>query len=168
MRFRVQTNLPVSGSTSKAVRAKVKLANCQQAGVELLEGPFDSNTYHQIILTSDVILIPYCLKNYVARSSGIFAEALAAGVPTIYPEGSWMAKSQLGSGSLGFKKVADLPSALAQILSNYTEFESQSIACSHEWRNKHSARNLVRHLANSVPDRKFCLSESLEIFDENL
>lgn len=168
VRFRVQANLPLSGSTSRAVRAKVNLANRQQAGVEILEGPFDSDTYHQIILTSDVILIPYRLKNYAARSSGIFAEALAAGVPTIYPEGSWMAKSKHGSGSLGFKNVADMPSVLARILSNYTEFESQSIAHSHEWRNKHSARNLVRRLANSVTARKFCLSESLETIDRNL
>ena len=79
-----------------------------------------------------------------------------------------MAKSQVGSGSLGFKKATDMPSALARIISNYTEFESQSIAHSYEWRNKHSARNLVRRLANCVPARKFGFSESLETFDVNL
>jgi len=161
VRFRVQANLPLSGSTLRAVRAKAKLADYQQAGVEMLEGPFNSDTYHQLILTSDVILIPYCPRSYAARSSGIFAEALAAGVPTIYPRGSWMAKSQVGSGSLEFKRTADISSVLARILSNYTEFESQSIAYSQEWRNKQSARNLVHGLANSVSARKFGLSEPL-------
>ena len=168
VRFRVQANLPLCGSTSKAVRAKAKLTNYQHAGVEILDGPFDSETYHQIILASDVILIPYSPRSYAARSSGIFAEALAAGVPTVYPEGSWMAKSQVRSGSLGFKKVADVPSVLARILSSYPEFESLSIAHSHEWRNKHSAQNLVCRLAGDIPARKFGLTEFLETTDGSL
>lgn len=151
VKFRIQANLPICGSTSRSVRAKAELARYQRPGVEILEGPFDSDTYHQLISTSDVILIPYCPRSYAARSSGIFAEALAAGVPTVYPEGSWMEESQVEGGSLGFRKVADMPAVLASILSNYAELESKSIAYSCEWRNKHSARNLVRHLTNHVP-----------------
>lgn len=155
VRFRIQANLPLCGGTSSAVRAKAELTGYRHTGVEIIEGPFDSDIYHQIILTSDVILIPYCRRSYAARSSGIFAEALAAGVPTIYPEGSWMAKSQLGGGSLGYKNVGEIPSTLAWVLSNYTEFESRSIAHTHDWRNKHSAKRLVRCLA----DREFGFSE---------
>lgn len=168
VRFRVQSNLPLVGSTSRSGRAKAKLTDYPQVGVEILDGPFDSDTYHQLLVTSDVILIPYCPKSYATRSSGIFAEALAAGVPTIYPEESWMAKSQVGSGSLGFKQVANIPSVLARIISNYTEFESQSIAYSQEWRNKHSARNLVHGLANAALAKKLGLSEHLENTNENL
>jgi glycosyltransferase involved in cell wall biosynthesis len=167
VRFRIQANLPRGGSTPKAVRAKAKLIKYREAGVEVLEGPFDSDIYHQIILTSDVILIPYCAKCYEARSSGIFAEALAAGVPTIYPEGSWMAKSKEGAGSLGFKTASEMPSVLSRLLSNYSDFESQSIAYSHEWRNKHSAKNLVRCLASSTATGKLDVPKSQETINEN-
>lgn len=168
LRFRIQANLPLDGNTSRAARTKAKLTDYLQVGVEIIEGPFDSDTYHQLVLTSDVILIPYCPRSYAARSSGIFAEALAAGIPTIYPEGSWMAKSRVGGGSLGFKKVADIPSVLTRIISNYAEYESQSIAYSSEWRNLHSARILVRRLVDRSSYRKYCFSDTLETFNGNL
>lgn len=167
VKFRVQANLPLTGSTSKAKRAKAKLANHQQAEVEILEGPFDSDAYHQIILTSDIILIPYCPISYAARSSGIFTEALAAGVPAIYPEGSWMANAPARSGSLGYSNVVDIPSTLARLLSNYAEHESKSIGYSHEWRNKHSAKNLVRILAGCISTQKLGLSEPIETITGN-
>jgi hypothetical protein len=149
VQFRIQANMPLRGRTARSLQAKLQLIDQQETGVALLEGPFNSETYAQIILVSDIVLIPYCSKSYTARSSGIFAEALAAGVPTIYPEASWMAKSQTGSGSLGFRDVADIPSLLIHLMSNYTEHESKSIAYSQEWRVKHSARSLVCQLANN-------------------
>jgi hypothetical protein len=146
VRFRIQANLPLSGGTSKAVRAKEKLTSSQKAGVEILEGPFDSDVYHKIISTSDIILIPYCPRSYAARSSGIFTEALAAGVPTIYPAGSWMATCQISSGSVGFNEIAELSSALVRVISNYREHEEKSLAIAGTWRDKHSASNLINRL----------------------
>ena len=72
-------------------------------GVELIDGPFDSETYANYINNSDIILIPYNAKNYFARSSGIFAESLYAGVPVIYPLKSWMGR-ELIRGNLEYSK----------------------------------------------------------------
>lgn len=159
VRFRIQANLPLCGGTSSAVRAKAELTGYRHAGVEIIEGPFDSDTYHQLISTSDVILVPYCSRSYAARSSGIFAEALAAGVPTVYPEGSWMAKCQTNSGSVGFSEIAEISSALACIVSNYQDHEAKSLTFSSGWCDKHSASGLINRLQKNDPTYKSAINK---------
>jgi glycosyltransferase involved in cell wall biosynthesis len=146
VRFRIQVNLPRIGTTARVLRAKNNLTKRKGLGLELLEGPFDSNKYHELIASSDIILVPYYAKSYRARSSGIFAEALAAGVPTIYPRGTWMESCHQDSGSVGFNKMRDIPSALIDLVSHYPAYESQSRQFSRIWRQQHSAANLVNLL----------------------
>jgi glycosyltransferase involved in cell wall biosynthesis len=146
VRFRIQVNLPHAGTTARVRYAKNKLTKRQGFGLELLEGPFDSDKYHELITSSDIILVPYYAKSYRARSSGIFAEALAAGVPTIYPRGTWMESCHHDSGSVGFNKIRDIPSALINLVSHYPAYESQSRQFVRIWRQRHSATNIVNLL----------------------
>jgi len=90
VRFRFQSNfnVPLGEAGSRIAKAELSLIN--NDSVELLEGPFDSDEYTHLVNNSDILLVPYDENNYYARSSGVFAEALAAGVPVIYPAKSWM------------------------------------------------------------------------------
>ena len=63
----------------------------RKPGVSLVERSLSSSDYNRYLLDSDCILVPYDAQNYAARSSGIFAQAAAAGKPAIVPGGSWMA-----------------------------------------------------------------------------
>lgn len=146
VQFRVQTNLPLTATSARAVRAKNILTKLQGKGLQVLDGPFRSDTYHQLISSSDVILIPYCPKSYQARSSGIFTEALAAGVPTVYPRGTWMAKTKTLCGSVEYENVSGMHTALLNILCNYPKHEEKSIAFSTQWRQQHSAHSLVTQI----------------------
>lgn len=56
----------------------------------LIEEALPSDRYVRELSNTDIALIPYNRGNYIARSSGIFAEALAAGIPTVVPAGTWM------------------------------------------------------------------------------
>jgi glycosyltransferase involved in cell wall biosynthesis len=143
VQFRVQANLPLSVTSARVIRAKKQLINLQGKGLAILDGPFSSDAYNRLICSSDIILIPYCKKNYQARSSGIFAEALAAGVPTVYPKGTWMAKTKTLCGSVEYDDISGLHNAFLKILSNYPKHEEKSIAFSTQWRQQHSARNLL-------------------------
>jgi hypothetical protein len=145
VQFRVQANLPLIGNSARAADAKKQLVNIQGDGVQVLYGPFSSDVYYQLIATSDVILIPYSKKSYQARSSGIFAEALASGVPTLYPRGTWMARTTTLCG-LEYENISHLHTALIRILCNYPKYEEQSIAYNTEWRQQHSARNLLKKI----------------------
>ena len=149
VKFRIQTNFSESGSTLKILKTIEELKNNQRLGVEILDGPFDTITYQDLLAQTDIALLPYCSFSYSARSSGIFVEALASGIPTIYPASSSMATSHTLTGSLGFKDLKDIPKILAQVCNNYSEFEAPSIAQSPYWQEKHSAKKLVQTILSS-------------------
>lgn len=148
--FRIQGNLPAGGSTRVARRIKASLSNKKLPGIEILDGPLDSDAYREFILNSDIILIPYCPKRYAARSSGIFAEALAAGVPTIYPRASWMENNAAGSLALGYQSQAELAESLKNVLKNYQVYQSASLGYCEQWREVHSAKKLTRLLVENA------------------
>jgi len=149
VRFRIQGNFPADGATRVARRARTILSNKKLTGVEVLEGPFDSNTYRALVCSSDIVLLPYCAKRYLARSSGIFSEALAAGVPTIFPAGSWMARNASGTLAVGYKGSEQLVNCLIKVLQDYPANQRASQEYSRQWREKHSAERIIHLLLES-------------------
>lgn len=146
VRFRIQGNFPAGGATRVARRAKTILNNKKLTGVDVIEGPFDSNTYRELICNSDIALLPYSAKCYRARSSGIFSEALAAGVPTIFPKASWMEKNAIGFQEVGYNSTEELAASLIKLVKNYPEYQRASLDYCKQWREKHSAKRLVHLL----------------------
>ncbi len=53
-------------------------------------GALSSKQYREVLAASDVVFNAYDRENYIARSSGVFAEALMAGKPVITTAGTWM------------------------------------------------------------------------------
>ena len=111
IRFRFQCNFNVQLGEPASKLAKAELSLMQSENVEMLEGPFNSDQYRQLINTSDILLVPYNENNYYARSSGVFAEALGAGVPVIYPAKSWMGRELLEENLRYWKGLESLSPA---------------------------------------------------------
>jgi hypothetical protein len=91
LRLLVQSNFNVPGGEPHSAAAHRFLRDCDNQGVELIYGPFGREAYQRLIARTDIMLIPYDARNYAARSSGIFAEAVAAGIPSVIFSGTWMA-----------------------------------------------------------------------------
>ena len=91
VRFLIQSNFNTPGGEPGSAVARRLLQAYDSTEVELVEGPFDSTQYAELIKRIDIMLIPYSAENYSARSSGVLAEAVAAGIPAIVPAASWMA-----------------------------------------------------------------------------
>ena len=95
VRFLIQSNFNIPLGEPNCRIAKSELVSLQDDGVELIEGPFDSNEYENLINQADILLVPYDENNYYARSSGIFAEGIFAGIPILYPTKTWMGRELL-------------------------------------------------------------------------
>ncbi|QDT99932.1 glycosyltransferase [Gimesia aquarii] len=91
--YRFQSNFNVPEGEPAPRVAKAVLSNYSENYIELLEGPFNSEEYASLINDSDIVLIPYDSNNYYARSSGVLAEALVAGIPVVVPAGTWMSSA---------------------------------------------------------------------------
>jgi hypothetical protein len=90
-RFIIQSNFSVPGGEPVAARARRQLRSHAKNGVRLIDEPLQPDAYCAIFHASDISLIPYDPLEYRARSSGVFAESVAAGLVTIVPSGTWMA-----------------------------------------------------------------------------
>ena len=84
-------NLPEGEAGIPAAREALS----RYSNVELLLEPLDEATYFARMEASHLVVLPYQAERYVARTSGILAEAIHAGVPAIVPDATWMAE-QLG------------------------------------------------------------------------
>jgi len=60
--------------------------------VEIVRGSLSPDRYSELLQAADLILLPYDASRYVARSSGVLAEALSIGCPTVVPDGTWMSR----------------------------------------------------------------------------
>lgn len=144
VRFRIQGNLPVAGVTARTWRTKAALeAVGQLGGLELVKGPLSSDDYMALMLQSDVLLIPYSPIHYAARSSGIFVEALAAGIPTVHPLNSWMGRNAADLLGFGYSKPTEIAAGLDNMIVNYPLHEAASRGHASQWRARHSAARLV-------------------------
>ena len=91
LRFALQSNYNVPGGEPAAVVSRGQLQDYSADKVRLLVQPMSSDEYRDFVLGGHIALIPYDRDNYYARSSGTFAEVMAAGIPVAVPAGTWMA-----------------------------------------------------------------------------
>ena len=90
VKFYIQSNFNIPKGEMRSRISMRSLAACSKETLELAKGPFSPADYAERITRSSVILIPYDDEVYYARSSGVFSEAMALGIPVVYPFRSWM------------------------------------------------------------------------------
>ena len=81
--------------------------------VRVIEGQLERDEYEGVLDEIDILLCPYERLNYRHRNSGIFAEAVAAGLPAVVPSGTWMADQIAAGRAAGVIYDGDGPEAVA-------------------------------------------------------
>jgi glycosyltransferase involved in cell wall biosynthesis len=95
------------------------------AGATVIEGYLDRSSYHAMIRSADVVLLPYLGPAYRVGTSAVFAEARWFGRPVIAATETSMADDVRADARLGLAvppDVAALAAALETILDGYPHF----------------------------------------------
>jgi len=91
VRFCLQSNFADNLAVSReSAVAQSFLRSLPDTMVRHVKGPLDSAGYKALIDEADIILLTYKPEHYMARSSGIFIEALKAGKAVLMPSTTWM------------------------------------------------------------------------------
>jgi glycosyltransferase involved in cell wall biosynthesis len=90
VRLVLQSNFNVPGGETGIASAREALA--RTASVQVLCDPLEDVEYARHLAATHLVLLPYQADRYVARTSGILAEAIHAGVPLVVPDGTWMSE----------------------------------------------------------------------------
>ena len=82
-------------------QARQSLRAIDHQRVTVVHEPLPTEAYHRLIQGAAVVILPYDAVAYADRSSGVFADALAWGVPPIIQDGTWMSDQLLRVGPKG-------------------------------------------------------------------
>lgn len=129
------------------------------ANVRVLEGSLDSPRFYEEFLACDAVLLPYDAARYRARNSGVFADAVAAGISVIVTRGTWM-HEQLDQGFGAGLTIpeGDAPAfanAIVEMAQRRDEMANKARTSAANWRELHDPVSFVGALANL-----FCLSNA--------
>ena len=92
LEFVVQSYVRDGFAAQAALGAANRLAGRPRQNVRLIEGEMDAARFADEVFACDVLVLPYLAECYRTRNSGIFTDALAAGVAVVVTEGTWMAE----------------------------------------------------------------------------
>jgi len=144
--FLVQIHDPDDASA----RWVAQLRETELPNVELIDRCLDNETdYANLFGRVSVFLLPYHLRVYGFRTSGIFCEALASGRPVIVSSGSWMDEKAGGQAAclrVPERDPSSLASAINSVASSYREILSKAHQMAPIYRVEFSAREFVSRL----------------------
>ena len=132
--------------TSQVVRDALReLEKYAPKYIELFghEGFVTPEDYYALLASSHVVLLPYLAKSYRARSSGVLAEAIAAGKPTIVTEGTWLSGQQLPGSGETFNDATSFVEAVRSVCDRYPEYKERARLARDRWQRTHSPARLM-------------------------
>jgi len=147
--FVIQSNFNIEEGEPQAIIARALLEKFSREHVTLLRDSLSPTAYRNLILESDIILCLYDVRAYGARSSGIFAEALVAGIPVVVPEGSWMAGQLAGMKdevALTYQDPMFLATCVRNIILQYDAYLETVGYFSKQWGAYHNPMSLLAAL----------------------
>jgi glycosyltransferase involved in cell wall biosynthesis len=151
-RFTIHSG-PVDTAADPLVqRAHRQLRALAGPGLMLLERPLPLPGYLTLLRSADLVLLPYDAGTYGPRSSGILAEARAAGVPAVVPAGCWMADAVGPDPGLTFcGGAAGFAAAVRSALARLPALQEECAAATPAWRQVHSPAALLSRLLDETP-----------------
>lgn len=118
--------------------------------VRLHDRALPPERYYRLLAECDAVLIPYDPECYKRRSSGIFAEALAAGKPVVIPEGTSMSAALPPDCGVTYSSESGFVAACFEAMERRKELAAGAAEFRARWRSRHSPELLVRALLETA------------------
>ena len=150
LRFRIHAFHPHGDPSID--NAKTALAARPHPNIELIDAMLSDAEYLALVQSANVLLVTYDPVAYRRRSSHVFIEALTNGKIPIVCRGSWMAGELPRGSAWVVDSAASIGDALKSISAAWPRNQRTIQQLSQRARQFHTARNLVKILAeNSKP-----------------
>lgn len=152
--FHIQSNLQSHAIEPGIHEAIARLEQSALPNVHLIPQSLSSKDYYALLHNSDVSLIPYWRAVYFTQTSGILAEAMAAGKPVIVTEDTWMSDQAKRSGSaITFldRDPRALAAAIRECGARYAELHANAVSHRESWFAFHNPQRLYEMLMEPAP-----------------
>jgi glycosyltransferase involved in cell wall biosynthesis len=155
VRFLIQASLvhPEENPRSRAALERLRTYPGDHVRLVGLEGPLAPDRYYQLVSEADLLICPYHRGTYRVRSSGTLTEAIAAGIPTVVPRDTWLARQQPPGSGETFDDLESFIDAVVQICGQYASYQQRAVAGRRTWLALHSPERLIRALLGERDQR---------------
>lgn len=128
-----------------------------EPNVVVIPGAVDRDDYLAALSTADLALFPYEVIPYRQRTSGVFAESVAFGIPVLATAGTWM-EEQIRTGRAAGVVFDDLtPGAIAGAVANAVAdldaLRARAAALTGAWRSTVSLTAFVTRVEEAIAER---------------
>lgn len=154
LQFIIQTKTSEKGS--KKTKKTIKLLSSIDPCVKTYNRELSQEEYWNIFYQADIVLLPYDADEYRARTSGIFAEAMALGKHAVIPRGTWMEKEIIGQKHKISLFDGRTSFSLIDAILKSLEFEShldQDFPPDKHWKEKHNSKSFIEVVYNASKTR---------------
>jgi glycosyltransferase involved in cell wall biosynthesis len=125
--------------------------------VIVIPGAVDRDAYLAALSTADLALFPYEVIPYRQRTSGVFAEAVAFGIPVLATAGTWMAEQIRAGRAAGvvFDELTPgaIAGAVAKAASSLDVLRARAAELSGAWRSTISLTAFVDEVETAIAER---------------
>jgi hypothetical protein len=148
VRFVVQATQAFPQFNPASVAAAARLRDMAGPDLRLVgeKGPLTAEEYYRMASEVDLLVCPYCPETYKARSSGTLTEAVAAGVPTVVPAGTWLASQQPAGAGERFTDPESFRAAVRAVCEDFPKYQARARVAQIEWGRRHTPAKLVEAL----------------------
>jgi glycosyltransferase involved in cell wall biosynthesis len=146
----------------EVIEARKLLSSVQDGSIELVERNLNSAEFQSLLLSADIVLLPYLSEFYRARSSGILVQVLAAGKPVIVPSGTWLSSQTDGVGAVEFSEPADFADAVLLAVQRLPELAREARVRAADYAMFHNADALLEVLEDAALQPEYNASRILD------
>jgi glycosyltransferase involved in cell wall biosynthesis len=152
VRFVIQAGIQPDECSPVLLSAVAELEQYGPAQVQLVgrNGFLAPEEYYQLLAAADIVLCPYRSASYRARSSGVMAEAISGGKPTVVPAGSWLSRVQPPESGETYIDEASFAQAVRLICDDYLTYRARAEAAQLPWLSRHSPLRLLMSLVGNA------------------
>ncbi len=145
-RFTIHSGPVGRGSDPSVQQAHRSLQSRAGPTLQLFERALGQDEYLDLIVSGDLLLLPYDPGAYGERSSGVLAEARALGVPAIVPRGCWMEDAAGPARDFAFDYPRGLADSVERALGSLGPLTAATRQAAPEWRSVHNPEALLEVL----------------------
>ena len=156
LKINIQASLPgtkyIDKKCGQAIE-KLKLISNRNNNLKLHLEQLTDEKYNDLLLTTDIMLLPYTGVTYKVQTSGVLIESMANGIPCIVPNNSWMEeelKKTKGGISCNVESKKELYNALVDLIEDIDIFSKNAVLGSDNVRKEHGPSALANFIENKI------------------
>jgi glycosyltransferase involved in cell wall biosynthesis len=143
--FRIRLRFPPDDSVNKARRA---FFDGIRDRVEVMDSYLDEQSFRNLLLSADLVVLPYTADRFGNRTSGLLIDSLLLGIPCVVIEKTWLARTmdKYSFGLISPEDGASLAVNILKGLEQITQYSQAAIAARDHYLKENSWQALVGFL----------------------